>query len=89
MKEFGGKGMGSLCLQRRDGVKLLSLISSTGLSSVHPCVEIQPMLKPWDESVWIHPQNQGWENSYINSMLVKKKRKPNPKPKLTPYTSPF
>lgn len=50
MKVFGDKAMGSLWLQRRDGVKLLSLMCSTGLSSLHPRVEIQPMLKPWHES---------------------------------------
>lgn len=50
LKAFGGKGMGSLWLQSRDGVKLLSLFPSSGLSSLHPCMEIWPMTKPWDES---------------------------------------
>lgn len=90
MKAFGDKGMESLWLQRRDDVKLLSLMCSTGLASLHPCVEIQAMLKPgMSHTVWIHPQNQEWENFYINRMLVKKKLKPNPKPKQTLYTSLF
>lgn len=50
MKAFGEKGMRSVWLQRRHGVKLLSLMCSRALSSVHPRAEIQLMLKPWDVS---------------------------------------
>lgn len=39
MKAFGEEGMGVLWLQRRDGVKLLSLMCNTALSSVHPHAE--------------------------------------------------
>lgn len=55
-----------------------------------PVQKSSPCQSPgMSHTVWIHSQNQGWENFYTNSMLVKKKLKPNPKPKQTPYTSLF
>lgn len=79
-RAFGEKGMGSLWLQRRDSVKFLSPMCSTGLSSVHPRAETQPVLKPWDESHCLDtPTEPGMANFSINSMLVEKKLKPKPK----------
>lgn len=48
-------------------------VSSTALSSVHPCCEVQPILKPRDDSdCFGYLHRTRWENFCINSIVVKK-----------------